>query len=58
VRSLILINSKLLTLYPNYTTPDVDFVAYTQSDITDALNSLYDLQNNISLSGLSLTYEH
>lgn len=54
IRNLILINEGKFTTYSNYTSYS-DFVNYTQNDISDALESLYNLQNNISLSNLDLS---
>jgi hypothetical protein len=49
-----MINEKKQLVYKNYTT-DPNFVNFMQSDIEDSLNNLYDLQNTISLSSLSMS---
>ena len=54
VRSLILINEKKQVVYSNYTT-ETNYTSYLQNDIEEALNNLYDLQNKISLSSLSMS---
>ena len=57
VRTLILINEGTLTTYKDYTT-EPDFREYMKQDIETALNSIYDLQNYISLSALQLSAPH
>ena len=52
-----MINTGILTDYDSYTTED-DFVEWTKGDIDEALDNLYLLQNNISLSSLSLIDPH
>ena len=54
VRSLVMINEGKQTMYKNYTTQP-DYVAFLKSDIEEALNNLYDLQNSISLTSLSMS---
>ena len=40
-------------MYTNYTTKP-NFTDYLKDDIEQSLNNLYDLQNSISLSSLSM----
>lgn len=54
IRSLIMINEGKQRVYSNYTTQR-DFVEFIKSDIESALNNLYDLQNSISLTSLSMS---
>jgi len=57
VRTLILINEEILVNYQNYSTVD-DFPEYLKEDMTEALDSLYALQSNISISGLDMSETH
>ena len=53
----MLINEGDFTSYPSYTTDD-DFISWVKGDIDEALDNLYYLQNNISLSKLSMLEAH
>ena len=54
VRSLIMINEKKQTVFSNYTTQR-DYVDFLKKDLESSLNNLYELQNTISLSSLSMS---
>ena len=61
IRSLILINEGRLKNYQDYqrtSAQNPDFREYLKRDIENALNSLYDLQDYISLSTMKLSEEH
>lgn len=49
-----MINEKKQNVYKNYTTSN-NYVNFLKQDIEDALNNLYDLQNTISLTSLSMS---
>lgn len=51
VRTLVNINEGLQTVYQNYTNSS-DFIAYLKNDIQEAMNSLFALEGNISLTAL------
>lgn len=57
IRSLVLINTGVFNSYSSYTT-STDFVEWAKQDIDEALDNLYLLQNNISLSTISLIDPH
>jgi hypothetical protein len=54
IRTLIMINENKQTVYQSYTTQP-NFVEFLKLDIENALNNLYDLQNSISLTSLSMS---
>lgn len=58
IRSLILINEGKLTKYKDYIVPTMDLKDYLKQDLETALNSLYSLQDYISLSKLPLSDSH
>lgn len=58
IRSIILINEDKLASYRDYTLSSINFIDYLKSDLELALNSLYSLQDYISLSKLTLSAPH
>lgn len=55
-RSLALINEGILTNYMGHSNKSA-FVSYLQKDLTQSLNEIYDIQNEINLSQLPLNYD-
>jgi hypothetical protein len=51
------INEKQQSAYHNYTTVP-DFIEFLKTDIGEALNNLFMLQGNISMSTLEMTPDH
>jgi len=61
LRSLILINEGRLKNYQDYqriSASNPDFREFLKKDIEKALNSLYELQDYITLSNMKLSEEH
>mmetsp|Transcript_29893 Transcript_29893/g.29056 ORF Transcript_29893/g.29056 Transcript_29893/m.29056 type:complete len:107 (+) Transcript_29893:501-821(+) len=57
VRMLIFINEEVVEDYSNYTS-EPDFPNFLTLDTQEALDSIYSLQSNISMSDLNLFEEH
>jgi hypothetical protein len=57
VRTLVNINERQQVAYRNYTTAP-DFIEYLKVDIGEALDNLFMLQGNISMSNLQLNADH
>ena len=57
VRSLVLINEGRITNLTRYSTAP-DFREYLKTDMEQALNNIYTLQNDISLSTLTVSDAH